>query len=393
MDASGGTIQNPSGNPANLQFTYAGSRGLNLSGGSASYATVDAPNALVNMSGGSDFFGSIIASTVTNSGGTALHGDTSLPAIASGNYIWFNAVVNNVSGLPSGGNAAQVKLYLTNSTISFTANGTPYSVSVPNAVVTFNSSSQSSGAKTSYDLASSRWSTSVAKTGLTGNTFVTGIAFAVPSNFSTGIQNVAWSTSFSTDTPGITLQWQWAAAVYSSFSSTYATASPLNTNLLAVNAEDGSANMYGTDSAGTPEAYRTALLFGATGGGGTNYTGYFTPGAGVVPTVAPMSVSPSSLDFGPQNQGTVSTSMTTVLTNNDSAAHTIFSIAVTGTNAANFIQTNNCPTSPNALAGGASCTIAVTFTPSDVGARTAKVVLNDNANNSPQTVYLSGTGQ
>jgi len=393
MDASGGTIQNPSGNPANLQFTYAGSRGLNLSGGSASYATVDAPNALVNISGGSDFFGSIIASTVTNSGGTALHGDTSLPAIASGNYIWFNAVVNNVSGLPSGGNAAQVKLYLTNSTISFTANGTPYSVSVPNAVVTFNSSSQSSGAKTSYDLASSRWSTSVAKTGLTGNTFVTGIAFAVPSNFSTGIQNVAWSTSFSTDTPGITLQWQWAAAVYSSFSSTYATASPLNTNLLAVNAEDGSANMYGTDSAGTPEAYRTALLFGATGGGGTNYTGYFTPGAGVVPTVAPMSVSPSSLDFGPQNQGTVSTSMTTVLTNNDSAAHTIFSIAVTGTNAANFIQTNNCPTSPNALAGGASCTIAVTFTPSDVGARTAKVVLNDNANNSPQTVYLSGTGQ
>jgi hypothetical protein len=189
------------------------------------------------------------------------------------------------------------------------------------------------------------------------------------------------------------LQWQWAAAVYSSFSSTYATASPLNSNVLAVNAEDGSANMYGTDSAGTPEAYRTALLFGATGGGGTNYTGYFTPGAGVVPTVAPMSVSPSSLDFGTQNQGTVSTSMTTVLTNNDSAAHKIFSIAVTGTNAADFIQTNNCPTSPNVLAGGASCTIAVTFTPSDVGTRTAKVVLNDDANNSPQTVYLSGTGQ
>jgi large repetitive protein len=391
MDASGGTIQNPSGNPATLQFTYAGSRGLNLSGGSASYATVDAPNALVNMSGGSDFFGSIIASTVTNSGGTAMHGDTSLPAVQMNDYIWFNAVVNNVNGLPA--NGSQVKLYLTNSSISFTANGTSYNVAVPNAVVTFNSSSQGSGAKTSYDLASSRWSTSVAKTGLTGNTFVTGVAFAVPSNFPTGIQNVAWSTSFSTDTPGITLQWQWAAAVYSSFSSTYATASPLNANLLSVNAEDGSADMNGNDPAGTPEAYKTALLFGATGGGGTNYTGYFTPGAGVVPTVAPMSVSPSSLGFGPQNQGTVSTSMTTVLTNNDSAAHTIFSIAVAGTNAANFTQTNNCPMNPNTLAGGASCTIAVTFTPSDVGTRTAKIVLNDDANNSPQTVYLSGTGQ
>src|SRR4029077_10543197 len=122
MDASGGTIQNPSGNPAYLQFTYAGSRGLNLSGGSASYATVDAPNALVNMSGGSDFFGSIIASTVTNSGGTAMHYDTNLPAISTGNYIWFDAVVNNVAGLPSSG---QVKLYLTNSSISFTANGAP----------------------------------------------------------------------------------------------------------------------------------------------------------------------------------------------------------------------------------------------------------------------------
>lgn len=122
MDASGGSIQNPSGIPANLQFTYAGSRGLNLTGGSASYATVDAPNALVNMTGGSDFFGSIIASTVTNSGGTAIHYDTNLPAINGGNYIWFDAVVNNVTGIPSSG---QVKLYLTNSSVSFTENGAP----------------------------------------------------------------------------------------------------------------------------------------------------------------------------------------------------------------------------------------------------------------------------
>jgi hypothetical protein len=395
LDATGGSIQNPSGIPANLQLTYAGSRGLNLSGGSASYATVDAPNALVNMSGGSDFFGSIIASTVTNSGGTAIHYDSSLPAInpgnSGGNFIWFNAVVNNVKGLPSGG--AQVKLYLTNSTISFTANGTPYSVPVPNAVVTFNSASQSSGAKTTYDLMNNRWSTAVAKTGLTGNTFVAGVAFQVPTNFPTGIQNVAWSTSFSTDSPGITLQWQWGAAVYNSFSTTYATTSPSNSNLLGVNAEDGTANANGTDPAGTPEAYRASVIFGATGGGGTNYTGYFTPGAGVVPTVAPMSVSPSSLDFGPQNQGTVSGSLTTVLTNNDSAAHTISNVGVMGTNAANFTQTNNCPISPNALAGGVSCTITVTFTPSDVGTRTAKIVLNDDANNNPQTVYLSGTGQ
>jgi hypothetical protein len=391
MDATGGSIQNPSGNPASLQFTYAGSRGINLSGGANSYVTVYAPNALVNMSGGADFFGSIIASTVTNSGGTAVHYDTNLPAITKGKFIWFNAVLNNVNGLPSGGSAAQVKLYLTNSTISFTASGTPYNVSVPNAVVTFNSASLSSGAKTTYDLTTSRWSTAVAKTGLTGNTFVTGVAFRVPTDFPTGIQNVAWSTSFSTDTPGITLQWQWGAAVYNQFSTTYATPAPsANSNVLGVNAEDGTADSNGTDPAGTPETYKASVIFGATGGGLTNYTGYLTSGAGVVPTVAPMSVSPSSLDFGPQNQGTTSGTMTTVLTNNDSAPHMISSVSVLGTNASNFIQTNNCP---GTLASGSSCTMTVTFMPSDVGTRTAKIVVNDDANNSPQTVYLSGTGQ
>jgi hypothetical protein len=35
----------------------------------------------------------------------------------------------------------------------------------------------------------------------------------------------------------------------------------------------------------------------------------------------------------------------------------------------------------------------VTFTPSDVATRTAKIVVSDNAKNTPQTVYLSGTGQ
>ena len=85
--------------------------------------------------------------------------------------------------------------------------------------------------------------------------------------------------------------------------------------------------------------------------------------------------------------------MTTVLTNNDSAPHTISSLSVTGTEASDFTQTNNCPISPATLASGYSCTITVTFTPSDVGTRTAKIVVNDDANNSPQTVYLSGTGQ
>jgi hypothetical protein len=387
LDLSGGSMENPTAIPANLQFTYAGSQGVNLSGGSSSYATVYAPNAIVNMSGNADFYGSIIASTLTNGGNGALHYDTSLPDIKSGNYIWFNAVVNNLKNLGSG----QVKLYVTNSTISFTANNTTYNVAVPNSVVTFNSASQTSGAKTIYDLTNNRWSTAVAASALTGNTFVTAVAFPVPSNFPTGIQNVTWSAAFTTDSPGVTLQWQWGAAVYSSFSTTYATTS--NSNILSVNAEDGSADSNGTDPAGTPEAYKGSVVFGGTGGGLANYTGYLSSGAGVVPTIAPMSVSPSSLAFAAQNQHTTSAAMTAILTNNDAVAHTISSVALSGTNAGDFASTNNCPISPSTLAAGSSCTISVTFTPTDVGSRTAKVVVNDDANNSPQTLYLSGTGQ
>ena len=39
------------------------------------------------------------------------------------------------------------------------------------------------------------------------------------------------------------------------------------------------------------------------------------------------------------------------------------------------------------------CQIDVTFTPSAIGSRPAKMKVNDSANNSPQTVSLTGTGQ
>jgi hypothetical protein len=385
MDVTGGSIQNPTGNPANLQFTYAGSRGMNLAGGSGSYATVYAPNALVNMSGGSDFYGSIVGSTVTNSGGTAIHYDSNLADIQGGNYIWFTAVVNNLKNI----GAAPMNLYLNNSTISFTAGGTPYTMQVPNAVVNLNVNATS--ATTSYDLANSRWITSVPAGGVTGNTFVTGVGFQVPTDFPTGIQDVTFSASFTTDTPGVTLQWQWGAAVYnSSFSTTYANSG--NNNLLGVNPEDGSADMHGTDAAGTPEAFKNDVVFGGTGGGLTNYTGYLSTAAGVVPTLAPLSVSPGALSFGAQSQGTTSAvAQTAVLTNNDADPHTISSIQIVGTNAGDFAQTNNCVGS---LTSGASCSISVRFTPSGIGTRTAQIVINDAANTgAPTIVYLSGTGQ
>ncbi|MBV9710420.1 MAG: choice-of-anchor D domain-containing protein, partial [Ktedonobacteraceae bacterium] len=104
-----------------------------------------------------------------------------------------------------------------------------------------------------------------------------------------------------------------------------------------------------------------------------------------------VTLNPSNLSFGNQNIGTTSAAQTTTLTNKSASALAISGIAITGTNASDFAQTNTCPSS---LASNASCTISVTFTPqsSSVDARTASIAITDNGPASPQTVTLSGTG-
>jgi hypothetical protein len=111
-------------------------------------------------------------------------------------------------------------------------------------------------------------------------------------------------------------------------------------------------------------------------------------GTGVTPTPA-ANVSPSSLTFANQNVGTPSSAQTITVQNTGTADLTISSITISGTNASDFAQTNNCGTS---LAPNASCAINVTFTPGAAGSRSASVTITDNATGSPQSVTLSGTG-
>ncbi len=111
-------------------------------------------------------------------------------------------------------------------------------------------------------------------------------------------------------------------------------------------------------------------------------------GTGVATTPSAI-LNPTSLSFGNQNTSTTSSAQSATLTNSGTAALTISGIAVTGTNASDFAQTNTCPGS---LAVSASCTISVTFTPAASGARSASVSITDNATDSPQSLGLSGTG-
>ena len=67
---------------------------------------------------------------------------------------------------------------------------------------------------------------------------------------------------------------------------------------------------------------------------------------------------------------------------------TISTVSLTGTNATDFAETDNCKARPCTLAQ--SCTVNATFTPTASGVRTATISVNDNANNTPQSVALSG---
>jgi len=98
-----------------------------------------------------------------------------------------------------------------------------------------------------------------------------------------------------------------------------------------------------------------------------------------------LTVSPSSLTFASQTVGSSSASQAVTLSNTTASAVAISSIAASG----DFSQNNNCGSS---LAGGGSCTINVTFTPTAAGTRSGTLTITDSAANSPQTVTLSGTG-
>ena len=83
-----------------------------------------------------------------------------------------------------------------------------------------------------------------------------------------------------------------------------------------------------------------------------------------------------------------SAAQTVTVSNTGTAAMTISSIALGGTNANQFAITNGCGTS---VAAGASCTVSVTFTPTTTGAKTGSIAVTVAAPATSQTVTLSGT--
>src|SRR5690348_7857748 len=101
-----------------------------------------------------------------------------------------------------------------------------------------------------------------------------------------------------------------------------------------------------------------------------------------------VSLSATSLSFGGQLIGTTSNSKNVTLTNTGTAGLLLSPIASSG----EFIESDNCPVSPAALAVNSACTISVTFDPSVVGSVPGEITITDNASNTPQMINLGGTG-
>jgi hypothetical protein len=144
-------------------------------------------------------------------------------------------------------------------------------------------------------------------------------------------------------------------------------------------------NIYVTGATASPDFPVTAGAFQTT----------FKQGAAFVAKLSPANVtgvilSPSPLNFGNQIVGVTSRSLVVTLANLTGSSLTITKVSIAGTHATDFAPgTSTCGVT---VAAGATCSLAVTFTPSIVGAETATLTVADSDPSGPQTVTLNGTG-
>jgi hypothetical protein len=241
--------------PFNTTFSLSGTANLVVNGVVESSATIGFSPSSVSCSSTPPPCVSP-SSNASNFNGTPMQG---------GNFIWFNANFT-AKGIPSSG----AIINFTNSTIQLGDTG--QTLAVPNAEITFSSSA--SCASTTFDSITNTWMTTVPIAG-SDEIFLDGLAFPLPAGFSGTIGgSVVWQGSFSSNVPGITVQWKWGAAVYTHFTTDYNAlqVKASHQNACGVNNSDHAGTPEGTDTS-TGESFKGFVIGGARGGGGSNFTG------------------------------------------------------------------------------------------------------------------------
>jgi len=140
-----------------------------------------------------------------------------------------------------------------------------------------------------------------------------------------------------------------------------------------------------TASASATKGTSTVTITGTSGALTQTTTISLTITAGSAPIVT---LAPPSLTFASVVVGATSTGKSVTLTNSGNATLDISGITTSG----DFALVTSTKPCGATLAAGKNCKIEVTFTPTQVGARTGTLTITDNASGSPQSVPLSGTG-
>jgi HYR domain len=171
--------------------------------------------------------------------------------IPAGQTIWFSSTLKiNHEG------HTETLVGVENSTITFTANGTDYTVDVPDGIVYVKPVTDAS---TVFNTADNRWET-ITPRQKDDNVFLIGVAFTAPVDLPGNIR-ATWTGDFYNDRLGVTADWKASAAVYTTFSTDY--------NALDVKPVDGKkhhSHHHQKDQmdAGTPYNYKEYVVEGGT---------------------------------------------------------------------------------------------------------------------------------
>jgi N-acetylneuraminic acid mutarotase len=111
-----------------------------------------------------------------------------------------------------------------------------------------------------------------------GNALLSAVELPLTSSVAGGVNPVTWTASFQSDASGLSVNWAWSAAVYTTFATSYGT-------LGVKPVDDTHVSQYqNSDHAGTPENFKSKVVGGARGGGGSNYTGSLSGTLSVTPS-------------------------------------------------------------------------------------------------------------
>ena len=169
--------------------------------------------------------------------------------VPQGVVLWFNSALR-ASGLPQG---QLVSLCVTNQVITWREGDHTESIQVPDAIVAFKPWETLS--HTFYG--QGHWDTSAPPAQAANDTFMSGIAVPLPDGPPKNARNLTWTAQITTNTPGITVRWDWGAASYSKFSDDY--------NALGLAVSDivsGTGKHRTVDEAGTPVAFKDFAVSG-----------------------------------------------------------------------------------------------------------------------------------